>query len=695
MQTDMFRKSLLLTLPCFAAAALLFFSGLFDPFELKAYDFFSRTLSAASQSENIVIVAVDQQSIDALAAQDVPWPWPRQVYEPIVEYLSEADAVFIDVLFTEHSSYGMEDDRILSEAIKKTGNVYLPVFLMEKGSLTADEKQLAALICLQGTVQTHGSYCSLLAPIDLLSSGAAGHGNVMIKPDGDGIYRRAPLIFKTAEYSIPHFILPYLLKEKIVAIRGGEVYAGDRKVPLAENRLLLKYSSHPEPFKVLSAREIIRYSQDVDAGKQPLLQKGFFRNKKVFIGYTAPGLADIKPTAVTPAGTGVEIHATTLENLMNRNFIVPLGILPTGLFMFFLSFAVIAMVLRYHSLAISLTVLFLSLFISLLVPAMLFKSSYYLKAIPPLLSVTLSFAVGIAYSYAVEGKQRRFIKKTFSQYMDRTLVEHVLEHPEIVQPGGHQQRVTVFFADIAGFTTLAERLGPEEVALVLHSIFNAFTEVIIRNRGVIDKYIGDCVMAFWGAPLKTGSDESDACRAALECMTALGDLNRTFASKGLPPISMRIGIHTGDAIVGNLGSDRLFDYTVVGDTVNLASRLESINKVFHTRVIVSEETRSAAGDDFMLRELGLIEVKGKTRAVRIYELKGTMHDPDAAELQSGISAFHEGLDCFRKQDWGRAGEIFSRAKDDGPSAFYRARAEVLARTNTLTEGWDIIKMTEK
>jgi adenylate cyclase len=695
MPAGTFAKSLLLSLLSFVAASLLFVSGLLDPFELKAYDFFSRHLSPAALSNSIVIVAVDQQSVDALAKQDVLWPWPRQVYAPIIEYLSEADAIFIDILFTEHSSYGMEDDRIFSAAIKKAANVYLPVFLREKGSLTAYEKQIAAKIGLPDKLPAFGSYCSMLLPIDLLSIGAAGHGNVMIKPDGDGIYRSVPLVFQTTEFSIPHFVLPYLLRQKLVTILDRDVYAGDRKVPLSGNTLLLRYSLHPEPFKVLSAADIIQSSLDSSSGKQPALKKAFFKGKKIFIGLTAAGLLDLKPTAITAVSTGVHIHATTLENLINKNFIAPLGMLPTELFMFFLSLSVVVFVLRYHSLSISLGILLFSLIFSLLVPAILFRNSYYLNAIPPLLSAMLSFAIATAYSYAVEGKQRRFIKKTFSQYMDRTLVEHVLQHPEVIQPGGHQQRVTVFFADIAGFTTLAERISPEEVALVLHNIFNEFTEVIIKNRGVIDKYIGDCVMAFWGAPLSSGCDETDACHAALQCMDALRGLNQSFISQDLPEISMRIGIHTGTAIVGNLGSDRLFDYTVVGDTVNLASRLESINKIFRTRIIVSEETMSATGDAFFFRELGLIEVKGKSKSVRIFELKGNRDDSDAAEMQRNISRFHEGLDCFRRQEWIKAEEIFSRAADDGPSAFYRPRCEVLASTDTLTEGWDIIKMTEK
>jgi len=695
MPAGTFKKSLLLSLLSFAAASLLFVSGLLDPFELKAYDIFSRHLNPAFVTDSIVIVTVDQQSLDALAKQDIPWPWPRQIYAPIVEYVSEADAVFIDVLFTEHSSYGMEDDRIFSEAITKAGNIYLPVFLIEKGSLTAYEQQMAAQICIQDTVKAFGAYCSLLPPLDVFSAGAAGHGNVMIKPDGDGIYRRIPLVFQTDKYLIPHFILPYLLKEQLVTMHDGDIYAGVRKVPLSEYTLLLRYSLHPEPFKVLSAADIIQSSLSSSSGKQPVLTKAFFKGKKIFIGLTAAGLLDLKPTAISPVSTGAHIHATTIENLINRNFITPLGFLPTELFMFLLTLSVVVFVLRYHSLSISLGVFLFSLILSLAVPAFLFKNSYYLKAIPPLLSAMLSFAIASAYSYAVEGKQRRFIRKTFSQYMDRTLVEHILKHPEVIQPGGHQQRVTVFFADIAGFTALAERIAPEEVALVLHRIFNAFTEVIIRNRGVIDKYIGDCVMAFWGAPRSVHCDEADACHAALQCMAALHDLNSSFISEDRPAISMRIGIHTGTAIVGNMGSNRLFDYTVVGDTVNLASRLESMNKAFKTRIIVSQETMSGTGDAFFFREVGLIEAKGKSEAVRIFELKGNRNDTDAAEMQTDIASFHEGLACFRKREWQKAIMLFGASPDDGPSAFYRARCEILAGTDILTEGWDIIRMTEK
>jgi adenylate cyclase len=224
------------------------------------------------------------------------------------------------------------------------------------------------------------------------------------------------------------------------------------------------------------------------------------------------------------------------------------------------------------------------------------------------------------YSYAVEGKERRFIKKTFLQYMDKNIVEYILRNPGLIKPGGQRRRVTVFFADIAGFTSMAEKMSAEDTARILHAVLNSLTEVIIRNQGVIDKYIGDSIMAFWGAPINTGKDEIHTCYAAVQCMESLKEINRKFREDGLPEIAIRIGIHSGEAIVGNLGSDRLFDYTVVGDTVNIVSRLDSTNKLFKTHIIVSAEVAQRADNLFFMRELGLTEVKGKTVPVRIFEL---------------------------------------------------------------------------
>lgn len=699
MPSTLFRKTALLTLLTFGASVLLFLSGLTDPFELKAYDHMSRNLNPRKVSDRIIIVAIDQKSISALADQDIPWPWPRQVYAPLLEYLSEADAVFMDILFTEDSPYGVDDDKVFAEAMRKNGNVYLPVFLTDaRDELGRAEGELAQRISIHGLDAAAASYRALIAPLGQFSTVSAGLGNVMIKPDGDGIYRRVPLVFRTNGLDIPNFVLSRLINNKRVVVRDGELYDGRKKIPLADGALLLRYSAHPAAFPTVSASDVIQSRLESSAGREPSLKKEGFRSKTVFVGLTAPGLYDLKPTAVTPVSTGAHIHATTFENLVGQSYLVPADPLFTVLFMLAVSILVTAAVFRHHSLHISIAVFFGAVLASVAVPCLLFINGLYLQVVPPFIAAVLSFAGTAAYSYAVEGKQRRFIKRTFDQYMDKTLVEHVLEHPEVIRPGGQKRRVTVFFADIAGFTTLAEQLPAEQSAMILHDIFNAFTEVIIRNKGVIDKYIGDCVMAFWGAPVGSARDEISACRAALECMDALQKLNTSFAEQGLPPVSIRIGIHTGDAIAGNLGSDRLFDYTVVGDTVNLASRLESVNKVFGTKIIISGETFAGTEGLFLSRELGRIEVKGKSSAVTIFELVSTRDDVPADTLER-LTLFHKGLEMFRKPDLQQAAEAFgfvlSRWPDDRPSAFYLRRCSSPPGSASLTGSSDIITMTEK
>jgi adenylate cyclase len=330
--------------------------------------------------------------------------------------------------------------------------------------------------------------------------------------------------------------------------------------------------------------------------------------------------------------------------------------------------------------------------------AALFKASLYMNIIAPISSLVISFLISVAYSYATEGRQRLFLKATFSQYMDKKIADYIMENPSLIKPGGKVRRVTVFFADLAGFTSFAEIISPEKVATVLHKVLNALTEVLIGNQGVIDKYIGDSIMAFWGAPFDTDKDEINACRSAIECLEALREINIELMAEGLPELRIRIGIHSGHAIAGNIGSDRLFHYTVIGDTVNLASRLESANKFFKTSIIISEDTLKETGNGFFARELGSIAVKGKLQPVKVFELIGEEQgaDPNKREL---VLLYRRGMDFYKGRKWHEAAEVFMEIlknyPDDGPSQFYRDRCEYILSNSHLTQDWDVIKFTEK
>ena len=693
------RKTIALAALSFAISLAAAFSGFLNIFELRSFDLLSRNFNPSGISDSVVIVEVDQKSIDALSSQSISWPWPRQVYAPIIEYLSEADAVFVDILFTEPSSYGVEDDQLFSRAIRDAGNVYFPVFLTSRPKeLSEADREFIGKIAVRGNLQSDLIYKSAVTPLDIYKTSVKGGGNVMIKPDEDGVYRRIPLVFRLGDTLVPQFMAGYLMKEGLVEYRQNGFYAGDTRIPADKNVLMLRYGRDRTPFITISAIDIINAYLQKGSSLRPLLEKGFFKGKKVFIGYTAPGLYDLKPTSLSSVSSGVHINATALDNILKRKFIRPLGDLYLIIFMLLICYAVSHFVLRHHSVYISLSIFSLAAFAALLIPVALFLNGLYIKILFPLLSVGISFVVAAGYSYATEGKERRFIKRTFMQYMDKNIVEYILKNPEVIKPGGQRRRVTVFFSDLAGFTSLAETLPPEQTALILQTTLNSFTEVIIHNKGVIDKYIGDAIMAFWGAPLETGDDEINACRAALQCVAKLEELNETQKEKGWSRVNVRIGVNSGDAIVGNLGSERLFDYTAIGDTVNLASRLESLNKYFGTRIMISGDTLKKTGANFFVRDLGLIEVKGKNVAVNIFELLGEASEV-LPEIRQIVEIYHRGLALYRERRWDEAIRRFDLVLEghpgDGPSLFYRSRCEQNRTAPPLTENWDVVKMSEK
>jgi adenylate cyclase len=514
----------------------------------------------------------------------------------------------------------------------------------------------------------------------------------MISPDRDGVYRRLPLLFGAAERTLPHLVLEPLLQKKSVEVVGDRLQRNGTPLPLDDGRLLVRFPRGAKPYETVPAVDLI---SDAGAAKYPA---AYFKGKQVFLGLTAAGLYDMKPTAVSSIASGVSVHAATLDALLHGSYLRRVPPAATLLFMALLVLSVCSFVLTHTSMRDNLVLLLGGAAVAFGLPAALFNSGWYLPAIPALAALVVPFAAASIYSYATEGRERRFVRRAFSQYMDETVVAHLLKNPDLIKPGGQRRRVTVFFADIAGFTTIAEQFPPEETALMLHDVLNAVSEEVIRHRGVIDKYIGDCVMAFWGAPLESPDAGGNACRAALASLEALERVNEGFRERGLGAISMRVGLHTGDAIVGNLGSDRLFDYTVVGDTVNLASRLESANKYFSTRIMISEETLREAGEGFVVRELGLIAVKGKHQPVRIFELLARREDAPEGLVAWAIE-YARAMELFYNRQWEAALDLFDgflRVRPgDGPAALYRDRCRELLNNAPLTDDWNVVTMKEK
>jgi adenylate cyclase len=321
-----------------------------------------------------------------------------------------------------------------------------------------------------------------------------------------------------------------------------------------------------------------------------------------------------------------------------------------------------------------------------------FHFSWWADPVLPGFGLVASFALATAYSYATEGRQKLHIRRMFGQYMSEAVINHLLEHPEKVQLGGERRQVTLFFSDLAGFTTISERLDPETVAGLLNDYLSAMTEIILDEEGTVDKFEGDAIMAFWGAPLDQPDQAFRACRAAVRQQAALAELNQRFAELDLPPLGMRIGLHTGEAIVGNLGSARRFDYTVIGDTVNLASRLEGLNKFYGSRTMASEATVIACDGGIEFRELDLVAVKGKEHAVRVFEVLG-LTDVLPPEAGWRRQEFAHGLEMYRQGRFHEAQVFFetilAQHPEDGPAKIFLDRCYHF-QIDPPPDSWDTV-----
>jgi adenylate cyclase len=314
-----------------------------------------------------------------------------------------------------------------------------------------------------------------------------------------------------------------------------------------------------------------------------------------------------------------------------------------------------------------------------------FDSGLILTMLYPMLSAALTYVATVGYSYATESRQRKQVTDIFGKYVSADIVKELLKNPDQIKLGGKRKEMTIMFSDIRGFTALSERMKPEELVHFMNDYLTAMSSIVMRNRGVVDKYIGDAIMAFWGAPLDDPAHAEKALAAAVEMIAGLEKFRAGRKNIGL---SIGIGINSGPAVVGNMGSEQRFSYTAMGDTVNLASRLEGLNKEYGTCIIASEESFRQAMPKFFGRELDLVRVKGKQKPVRIFEIMAK--SGEETEKQKEIRRFFEsGLGLYRKRKWSAAIKEFSKAErlGDRASGKFIGRCRALSRER-LPRGWD-------
>ena len=671
-------------------ALVLQVAGLIEPYRLLTLDLLFRHVPLPQASPQVVVVTVDQADLDFFKNQGVVWPWPRQLYAHIIDYCrqSGARAVIFDIVFFEPSSYGAEDDTRLAQSAAAAGNVTMTFFLSrEEKAANPSEADLLAKAGLNIPGRRPRGlppYRSVVTPIPPILEAAQALGNVESSPDADGIFRRVPLVLPFKDRWLPNLGFAAFQRDNggaALSFEAGALVSGSTRIPLdAQGCFLLKYRGPSRSHQRFSAANVIASESRSRHHLPPIYPKEAFAGKWVLIGLTAPGLMDLKASPVAAVYPGVEVHATLLDNLLRGDFLRILPGWALWAWSLFLAAVMILAVLFSPGLTVTLAAFVLLALLYLALAVLAFWAGVWADPLLPGIALALSFGLATAYSYATEGRQKLYIRRMFGQYMSEKVISHLLENPEKLKLGGERRRVTLFFSDLAGFTTLSERLEAEAVVALLNDYLSSMTEIILAEEGTVDKFEGDAIMAFWGAPLDQEDQALRACRAALSQRQALAELNRRFVDLGLPPLTMRIGLHTGEAVVGNLGSVKRFDYTVIGDTVNLASRLEGLNKFYGTAIMASEATVAACGDAVEFRELDLVAVKGREAPVQVFEVLALKEDL-TPETSARRREFAQGLDLYRRGDFAQAAARFTAileaGPEDGPSRSFLHRCQGL------------------
>lgn len=731
----------------FVLLALIFF--FFDfPFlrfmELKTLDLRMASRGLTPSGGETIIAVIDEKSLAELGR----WPWPRTTIAKLVDQLKAngAKAIGFDIVFSEpddNSSLrtiselssemkksGIRDsnvaallskkketadtDAILARSISRAKNVTLGYFfhlsnkevahLSEKAILEDTENIKNSRYQIINSSEANPDDSSLVrayapeANLKILSTAATNSGYFNMTPDSDGSMRWSPLVIKfrnnyysSLALSVLHQYLNWPQLSLNLAGYGAEsIRIGDINIPTDESgRLLVNYLGPAKTFPHYSISDIIK-------GRIPAEK---IRNKIVLVGATAIGIYDLRVTPFSATYPGVEIHATVIDNILHRSFLTHSSLIRfidlCSIIIFgFLMGMIIPRLRAVTGILFSLVILIIFVAINMYV-----FSGYniWLNIIYPALTMIVIYLAITVYRYVTEEREKKKIRGAFQYYLTASVINEMLKDPSKLKLGGDKKNLSVLFSDIRGFTTISEKLTPEELVHLLNEYLTAMTDIVFKYDGTLDKYMGDAIMAIFGAPLDQPDHAKRACLTALDMMEKLRLLQKKWQEEGKPPLNIGIGINSGDMVVGNMGSQMRFDYTVMGDMVNLGSRLEGTNKEYGSNIIFSEFTYDAVKDHVCCRELDSVRVKGKKLPVKIYELLG--EKKEEAKWKNLIDSFEKGLALYRACKWDEAIAAFEKTltirPDDETSRIYIERCKNL-KENPPPMPWDgVFVMTKK
>jgi len=634
-------KTLFVLLIISSAVSILMVVGFLGTWEIKISDAF---YSPSNTLDNIVIVAIDDESLEELGLL----PWPRGYYAKVINQINQSSVIGIDIIFDLETN--AENDNALADSIKNA-NVVLG---MEYTSFTfIDDKLYGA---------------GLLKPNTTL--GAIGSefeaGFVNLYQDSDGVVRSfTPHI--TGIESYDHF-------SKVIV----EKYTGISQ-EFTQSRILINYYAEPGGYNYISFSDVYLNKTNPE----------YFKGKIVLIGVTSPVEHDDYTVPISNQDMpGVEIHANLVQSILTKDFIYYQDDI-SAIGIIFLFGIITGLLLYKYKIYIATILLIIIAIIYVFLSIYIFDTGIIMKILYPILSVVMvSFALIVVY-YRTEERSRKWITSIFGKYVSPIVIDNLIKNPDLINLGGEKRNITIFFSDIRGFTSISEKLMPEELVHLLNEYLTEMTTIIIKNDGLVDKYMGDAIMAFWGAPLEQPNHAEMACSSSLEMIIKIKELQEKWKKENIPSFDIGIGLNSGDAIVGNMGSSSRFDYTAMGDNVNLASRMEGLNKIYGTNIIITEKTQKIIKEKFETRKLDAVRVKGKKKPILIFELISEKGNLSNKQLDF-IKSYETGLDLYFEKKWKPAIKSFQEALnilDDFACNIFIKRCQEFIK-NPPSQEWD-------
>ncbi|MEA3330340.1 MAG: adenylate/guanylate cyclase domain-containing protein [Campylobacterota bacterium] len=621
-------------------------------------------LQQKETNPDIVFVAVDEPSVNEYGR----WPWDRKILARGIDSLVEADVVLMDMIFSEPTS--QSDDYVLADSISNLNSSICGFFLRDKSTQKISDEELeilsdSSLDFLQSQISQYkkpqfisAEHAELnIAPI---MEACTLSGSFSTLSESDHLLRSYPISVYYQNILYPSLAIQGLrvkFDSDIKRVDDWHVEIANRTIGVNEKGFIRLNFYQREQYNIISFLDVA----------QKKIDPSYFKGKIVVLGITEVGAGDM---VSTPVGDmpGPLLHYTFISNLLENHlikephYVTSILIILMVLVPFFLIF-IFKKILHRAVLNISAYLLLYIVIRYLFVTNMIYIDLFY-----PLISLLLSVAVVEAVAFNLQENRGRFLRSAFSSYLSADLLDQLVKNPQSLSLGGEKKELTILFSDIRGFTTISESMDPVSLITLLNRYFTPMTDAVLANGGMLDKYIGDAVMAFFNAPVDIVNHADSTCRAALQMIDELDKLNQELKVEGINPIRIGIGINSADVVVGNMGSDRRFNYTVIGDGVNLASRVEGLTKNYGVSILITEFTVAKLKEDFIYRKIEPVKVKGKNEAVLLYELMS------GSESSLKIKRLYdEALEVYISGDLFEAQKFFSTIVenyDDNPSKYF-------------------------